>query len=184
MLVAFTPHPYSSAGRATDYGESHYVGPIKGAQPNSQAWVDGFPHEPWLQLNSYFVFAFKNGHYPKICHDKIFIWGRPHPGAAEASRDQVPRPDNWELTDDKFWVVVLAAAPGTVYLSSGEDTKSCNIPAGLSKLSHSLEACGTMRVSLHRNDNLVADVDAAKLGFHFNPSPEVYNFNALVAMSS
>lgn len=27
-----------------DYGESHYVGPIKGAQPNSQAWVDGMNH--------------------------------------------------------------------------------------------------------------------------------------------
>jgi hypothetical protein len=27
-----------------DYGESHYVGPIKGAQPNSQAWTDGMNH--------------------------------------------------------------------------------------------------------------------------------------------
>ena len=27
-----------------DYGESHYVGPIEGAQPNSQAWVNGFEH--------------------------------------------------------------------------------------------------------------------------------------------
>ena len=27
-----------------DYGESHYIGPIHGAQPNSQAWVDGFDH--------------------------------------------------------------------------------------------------------------------------------------------
>lgn len=80
-----------------DYGESHYVGPIKGAQPNSQAWVDGFPHEPWLQLNSYFSFAFKNGHYPDVHHDKIFIWGRPHPKTANASHDRVPRPDNWQL---------------------------------------------------------------------------------------
>ncbi|KAJ7697799.1 glycosyl hydrolase family 71-domain-containing protein [Mycena rosella] len=28
-----------------DYGESHYVGPIEGAQPNSQAWVNGFDHQ-------------------------------------------------------------------------------------------------------------------------------------------
>ena len=27
-----------------DFGESHYIGPIHGAQPNSQAWVDGFEH--------------------------------------------------------------------------------------------------------------------------------------------
>jgi len=167
-----------------DYGESHYVGPIKGAQPNSQAWVDGFSHEPWLQLNSYFAFAFKHGHYPKVHHDKIFVWGRPHPKAANASHDSVPRPDNWELADDKFWIVVLATAPGTIWLSSGEHTKSWNIPAGLSKLSHSLKPGGTMRASLYRDENLVAHVDAAELGFCFNPSPRVYNFNVLVAASS
>lgn len=27
-----------------DYGESHYIGPIEGSQPNSQAWVDGMDH--------------------------------------------------------------------------------------------------------------------------------------------
>ena len=34
-----------------DYGESHYVGPIHGAQPDSQKWVDGFDHTgAYLQL--------------------------------------------------------------------------------------------------------------------------------------
>ncbi len=28
-----------------DYGESHYIAPVKGDQPNSQAWVDGFAHD-------------------------------------------------------------------------------------------------------------------------------------------
>ena len=27
-----------------DFGESHYVGPIEGIQPMSQAWVNGFDH--------------------------------------------------------------------------------------------------------------------------------------------
>lgn len=27
-----------------DYSESHYIGPIHGAQPNSQNWVNGFDH--------------------------------------------------------------------------------------------------------------------------------------------
>jgi len=95
--LALPSRPWSPVHHLTDYGESHYLGPIKGAQPNSQAWVDGFPHEPWLQLNSYFAFAFKNGHYPKVHQDKIFVWGRPHPKAATASHDSVPRPNNWEL---------------------------------------------------------------------------------------
>lgn len=32
-------------GLLIDYGESHYIGPIEGAQPNSNAWVDGFDHQ-------------------------------------------------------------------------------------------------------------------------------------------
>ena len=27
-----------------DYSESHYIGPIHGAQPNSQQWTNGFDH--------------------------------------------------------------------------------------------------------------------------------------------
>lgn len=27
-----------------DYGESHYVGPIEGSQPMSEAWTKGYDH--------------------------------------------------------------------------------------------------------------------------------------------
>lgn len=33
-----------------DYGESHYIGPIKGDQPNSQAWTNGMNHTGWCLL--------------------------------------------------------------------------------------------------------------------------------------
>ena len=100
---------------ALDYGESHYIGPIKvhspfihlnkiitnssclqGAQPNSHAWVDGYPHTAWLHLNRYFAVAFKTGQYPAITKDQIFLWARPHPKDA-TSADRVPRPNNWQL---------------------------------------------------------------------------------------
>ena len=81
----------------TDYGESHYVGPVKGSQPNSQAWVDGFAHTPWLELSAYFARAFKDGVYPPIDRDRIFMWARPHLRDAEATDDAVPRPDRWQL---------------------------------------------------------------------------------------
>ena len=73
------------------------MGPVKGAQPNSQAWVDGFPHMPWLQLSGYFARAFKDGVYPPIDRDQIFMWARPHLRDAEATDDAVPRPDRWQL---------------------------------------------------------------------------------------
>ena len=102
--MAFLPRNANPALSIPDYGESHYIGPIKGAQPNSQAWVDGYPHEAWLRLNSYFARAFKEGTYPTITRDEIYLWGRPHPKAA-GSADHVGRPKNWELVWDIFYFV-------------------------------------------------------------------------------
>lgn len=96
-----------------DYGESHYVGPIKGAQPNSQAWVDGMEHTGnylvclalfpladlqigWLELTAYYAAAFKTGEFPNIEKDKIFMWSRTHPTLATAP-DPVGQPANFEL---------------------------------------------------------------------------------------
>ena len=80
-----------------DYGESHYLGPIKGAQPKSNAWVDGFDHTAWLDMTRYYARAFKEGVFPDVEEDRLFLWARPHPKDAEARNDSVPRPDNWEL---------------------------------------------------------------------------------------
>lgn len=92
----FLDSPHLTDQTNTDYGESHYIGPIKGAQPHSQAWVDGFPHDAWLHMNAYFARAFREGKYPSIEKDRIFMWARLHPKDAETP-DTVPRPRNWEL---------------------------------------------------------------------------------------
>ncbi|KAI0919228.1 hypothetical protein AcV5_002197 [Taiwanofungus camphoratus] len=166
-----------------DYGESHYIGPIKGAQPNSQAWVDGFPHEPWLHLNSYFAHAFKEGCYPKIETDQIFMWARPHLKHAHAP-DTVPRPDNWELTDDMFWIVVFAKASAVINLTGADDHVSpTEVPAGITKLSSTMVVGGSMKAQMFRTGVLVAECDPKRKGFLFQPHPATYNFNAYVAMS-
>ncbi|KAF4600058.1 hypothetical protein EYR40_007164 [Pleurotus pulmonarius] len=165
-----------------DYGESHYIGPIKGAQPNSQAWVDGFDHLPWLKLSGYFARAFKEGVYPSIEEDQIYMWARPHPKDAEAADDNVPRPRNWELTDDTFWVVVLAKAPGMLVLSVGEEgSRTIQVTAGVNQASHSLEPCKGMEARLYRGGDLIVACKPSE--FSFDPHPPVYNFNAFVATS-
>ncbi|KAJ7935235.1 glycoside hydrolase [Mycena leptocephala] len=165
-----------------DYGESHYICPaVRGAQPASHAWVDGFPHGAWLHLNSYFARAFKSGMYPPIEQDQIYLWGRPHPRAANAP-ESVPRPRNWELTDDTFWVVVLCTSPATVSLYAGDsDPKSVEVGAGMSKLSRSLEVGKGMRVTMQRRGVIVAECNAE--GFIFEGRPTVHNFNAFTAMA-
>ncbi|KAH9927778.1 glycoside hydrolase [Fomitopsis serialis] len=168
-----------------DYGESHYVGPIKGAQPNSQAWVDGFPHEPWLHLAKYYARAFKEGVYPAIEADTIYMWARPHLKSA-VTDDPVPRPRDWELTDDMIWVVVFAMAPAVVTTSSsddGHDAQIVEVPSGVSKLSHQVDPKGSMRVRMERDGVLVAQCTPERHGFRFQERPGVYSFNVYCAMS-
>ncbi|EJD08150.1 uncharacterized protein FOMMEDRAFT_101593 [Fomitiporia mediterranea MF3/22] len=189
-----------------DYGESHYVGPIKGAQPNSEAWVNGFDHTAWLHLCGYFSRLFKK---PETLTtnpisllddvDRVFVWARPHPRDAKASEDPVGRPKNWDLTEDMFWVVILAHAPAHVLLwSSNTDTNTCSplvrstvvgenlemeedrIPAGLTQLSCPLVKNGGINVQLIRGGRIVLHFHP--VDFVFEAHPKKYNFNAYVAM--
>ncbi|GBE84927.1 glycoside hydrolase family 71 protein [Sparassis latifolia] len=165
-----------------DYGESHYVGPIEGAQPNSQAWVNGFNHTGWLDMTSYYASAYKTGAYPNIAKDKLYMWARPHPKDAN-SGDSVPKPTNYELDQDTLWVVVMATAPGTVTLStSNSNSQTFPVDAGVTKLSIPLTPGGYMHGVLERNGGTTIDLQPAD--YTFNPNPLSYNYNAYVAYAS
>ncbi|KAF5340761.1 hypothetical protein D9611_007495 [Ephemerocybe angulata] len=164
-----------------DYGESHYVGPIKGDQPNSEAWTDGMSHTGWLQMTKYYATAFKTGKFPEIEKDQIYMWSRPHPVNAQAP-DPVPQPTNFELSEDSVWVVVMATAPGTLKLSTGNgQDKSMDIPKGVSKQSIPISAGGTMKGTIERDGKTVLELAPTKEEFMFQGSPKTYNFNAFVA---
>jgi glucan endo-1,3-alpha-glucosidase len=187
-----------------DYGESHYIGPIKGAQPNSQAWVDGFDHTPWLSLNCYFARAFKEGGYAWVDEFKIYVWSRPHTRDALATVDIVGRPRGWELvsitanahaellstwcyapqTDDCFWTIVLAPSPARVELRSHPSEVAPtirHIAPGYSKLKHNLVDGGGMLVKVICAESGKVVIDFCVEGFCFTDQPRTYNFNAFVA---
>ncbi|KAI0061704.1 glycoside hydrolase [Artomyces pyxidatus] len=165
-----------------DYGESHYIGPIEGAQPNSQAWVDGFNHTAWLDMTKYYATAFKTGAYPAITEDKIYMWARSHSRDADAP-DPVGKPANFLLTEDTLWAVAMTTAPATVTLSTGIGApQTFSVPAGMTKLSVPLSPGGVMHGTIERNGQTIVDFQPA--GFVFQDSPQVYNFNAFAAVSS
>ncbi|KAJ7650688.1 glycoside hydrolase family 71 protein [Roridomyces roridus] len=166
-----------------DFGESHYVGPIHGAQPNSQAWVNGFDHQGWLDLVLYYSQAFKTGKYPAITKDRIFLWGRLYPASADPppGADHVGRPDHWQWTSDKVWAVVLLISPATVTLKCGSSTSTAALPAGLGKMQLSLVSnCAVSAAVARKNATVLSLVPS---GFGFSKTPPTYNFNAFVAAS-
>lgn len=75
-----------------DYGESHYIGPIAGDQPNSEAWVNGFDHSAFLAVNKYYSTAFKTGTYPTIACDVVYLMARPHDNRAVGTNDPAGPP--------------------------------------------------------------------------------------------
>ncbi|KAF5357628.1 hypothetical protein D9758_007524 [Tetrapyrgos nigripes] len=114
-----------------DYGESHYIGPIKGAQPTgSEAWTGGMGHAAWLPLTSYYASAFKNGgQYPDISKDgdgeKSVMWSRTHSAQAQVG-DPVGEVMGRELVEDTVWAVTLLAEPANVTFEVYAYTPSSN----------------------------------------------------------
>ncbi|TFY60494.1 hypothetical protein EVJ58_g5116 [Rhodofomes roseus] len=166
-----------------DYSESHYIGPIEGSQPNSQAWTNGMPHLGWLAMTNYYATAFREGSYPAITKDQIYMWARPHPKNADSS-DSVGKPTSYQLTEDKLWAVVFAQSNAIVVISTASGTtQTVDVSAGVTKLSMDLVPGSGMSATMTRNGQTVVSLEPGS-AFTFNASPEIYNYNAFVAYAT
>ncbi|KAJ7209199.1 glycoside hydrolase family 71 protein [Mycena pura] len=164
-----------------DYGESHYVGPIEGAQPNSQAWVDGFDHQGWLDIMQYYIGYYKTGTAPAISQDRIFLWAKLYPTAAVAP-DPIGPPRDADWASDTLWAQFHLTQPADLTLACGASTQTFpSVPAGVSKQKLALTGACDMSAKITRGG---ADaVSFAPQGMNFSTSPPSYNFNAFVAAS-
>ncbi|KAF7365193.1 hypothetical protein MVEN_00390900 [Mycena venus] len=165
-----------------DYGESHYIGPIKGAlPPGSEVWVNGFPHDAFLDLTKVFATAFKTGQAPVVDKDEIIMYSRPHPANAQAP-DATGPPTNFQVTQDAAWAVVMATAPGSVTLSTtATDAQTFDVQAGINKLSIPIAPGGNLHGVLSRNGGTVVELAPPATDFTFNGAPQTFNFNTFVA---
>ncbi|EIW59482.1 glycoside hydrolase [Trametes versicolor FP-101664 SS1] len=167
-----------------DFGESHYIGPNNHGQlpPGSDAWVNGFDHQGFLDLTNYFATQFKTGQAPPITKDQLVMWARPHPKNATPN-DPVGAPKDFQLFQDKLWAVVLATADGELTLATSDTTtQTFPVTAGVNKLSLDLTPGGFMHGTLVRNGATVIDLKPAD--YTFNPNPSAFNYNAFTASAS
>ncbi|ORY35656.1 glycosyl hydrolase family 71-domain-containing protein [Naematelia encephala] len=141
-----------------DYGESHYVGPIRTDQPNSQGWTNGMPHTSWLGLIKYYSTAFKTGKYP-ASSDAIYLWSRPHSASATATAPSNPKPSGWANTDDNLYAVVVLSASSSVSINAGTNTGTWTLPAGLSKISIA-SAPGAIGLNVTRSGKSIKSYDS------------------------
>ncbi|GMK56524.1 hypothetical protein CspeluHIS016_0303640 [Cutaneotrichosporon spelunceum] len=164
-----------------DYGESSYLGPIRGSlPPTSEKWVHGFDHSALAPITKYYATAYKTGAYPKVEKDQLILWARPHAARAEAP-DPVGRPTGFDWTEDNLYAVVFATAPSIATLTSGGNAMSFSVPAGLSKIKIAL-APGPVGGTIKRGGNDVVSYSSGTQ-FSFVTTPAAYNYNYWVGSS-
>ncbi|KAJ7849581.1 glycoside hydrolase family 71 protein [Mycena leptocephala] len=164
-----------------DYGESHYVGPIEGSQPNSQAWVNGFDHQGWLDIMQYYIAYYKTGAAPEISKDRIFLWAKLYATAATAP-DPVGPPKDANWASDTLWAQFHLTQPADLTLTCGSSTQTfSSVPAGISKQKLALKEDCNVAAKITRSGSDA--VTFAPAGMNFSTTPPSYNFNALVAAS-
>jgi glucan endo-1,3-alpha-glucosidase len=102
-----------------DFGESHYIAPIRGAQPGSEAWTEGMEHEAFREMTRWFANRWRRGATSAHAgqgtadgsaefdvdgenRDEVRVWGwwRTHPSDVVASDDPVGRPTHAEWVSD------------------------------------------------------------------------------------
>ncbi|KAA8644204.1 glycoside hydrolase family 71 protein [Aspergillus tanneri] len=179
-----------------DYGESHYVGPLSShTDDGNSKWVNDMPHEGWLDLSKPYIAAFKAGDTSvdkHITEDKLIYWYRPahrntncdttdtcmEPADNSSGNYFIGRPNGWDSMEDSVFVVSLLTSPATVQLSSGENSRSFEAPAGASSFKVDM-GVGKQKFSAVRDGKEVLSgtslkdvVEGCACGF--------YNFNAYV----
>jgi len=164
-----------------DYGESDYYGPIEGAQPEGTTWANNFPHTAWFDMSEYYITAFKTGSYPAITKDVIYFWARPHPAAATASSDPLPKPSGFSWAEDSMWAAVFATSQATVTLQCGSSSSTFTVSTGVTTLKIPL-AAGEMSVKMVRNARTIIDETAQNYTYVLNPV--LYNYNAWVGSAT
>lgn len=111
-----------------DYGESHYIGPIKsaGLPTGSERYVISNPHEAWRNLLPYYISTYKNGVAPPVTEEKVVYYHKPNPsascsdgGTAGNQRDDTPYSIK-DVSLDQVSVDVLISEPAEVSVQIGD----------------------------------------------------------------
>ncbi|KAI9602542.1 hypothetical protein H4Q26_001832 [Puccinia striiformis f. sp. tritici PST-130] len=174
-----------------DYGESHYLRdprpsanlPVEGI--SSEKYVKDMPHEPLLDLISYFNEWYKSGSRPLIKSSKAYVWYRPHPKDAVSKSDSLPIPGGASATEDKMYIAILVSSTTNLQLikiESGdksyyievEEYGTCEAKDVILLISIPFQVGDNQNLKLYNQDQSLL----GGLGGHpITSEPEVYNFN-------
>lgn len=180
-----------------DYGEAHYLkDPRKNANLpkgviSAHDYVNGFSHEPLLDMLSYFNLWYKNGSAPKLEKSKLYLWHRPHPKSVTATNDPLSIPKSSNESQDNLYILLM--------INSGSDLNRIVINSGSKRYSKNLknyisgkdDTIIRITCPFHLGEQpsiqLLDDHHQEILNFKglaIDPKPEKYNFNYWSGMTT
>ena len=176
-----------------DYGESHYIGPIKSAGiPNgSQRYVLSNPHDAWRELLPYYIASYKNGQAPPVTEEKVVYYHKPNPSASCSDGGTVgnqrgdPPHTIQEVSLDQVSVDVLISEPAEVSVRIGDSSPTVAQAerGGANHFAVPFNGrTGQVTVTVSRNGQSV--VSATGTDISNNCEGGLVNWNAIVAGSS
>lgn len=160
-----------------DYDEATYFSPIDDINkywPYLQHPALGFYkcHAGILKLNHYYVNWFKTGAAPHPATDSFYFAYRTHPKNAVATNDPLGGV-SWFLGDiqDDIYVTTILTAPATLVVTTGTQTLSYSVPAGLTNTRVPFQV-GAQSFKLVRGENTLL----TQTGEPITASSDEYNF--------
>jgi glucan endo-1,3-alpha-glucosidase len=177
-----------------DYGESHYIGPIvdsgvpqdPSAGADARPYVDGMPHDHWLDLLPYYIERFKsNGDEPAIGTEKLQYWYRLSPADAGNAQGVTggngPTYDPSAVVQDHVFFTALLNATATVSVQIGDNAPT-TFQADTTGVNHFSQPfngqTGDVTFSIVRDGQAVLTGTGAAISA--TPQDGVTNFNAWV----
>ncbi|KAJ7716890.1 glycoside hydrolase [Mycena olivaceomarginata] len=180
---------WNTDSRRTDFGESHYIGPLHGddspvyagGPTGAPRWVNGMPHDSWRDVAQVYILAFKSGaSTPTVTTDELMYYYRPTPKDAPCSDTIAPQPNGFEDNDDAVFVIALLKSGGTVTITSGSNTPvQFQLDAGV----HTVAAPMSVGTQTFALSSSTANL-SGNGGLQITNECTVYNFNAYVGKVS
>ncbi|KAI8716218.1 hypothetical protein NCS52_00914900 [Fusarium sp. LHS14.1] len=181
-----------------DYGESHYIGPLKSKHTDdgSSKWANDMPHNGWLDLSKPYIAAYKakDTNVAKyIEKDQLIYWYRRNLKALNCdstdttSNNPPPnpnenyfmgRPDGWDTMEDVVYVISLLKSAGTVTITSGGNSVTKDVGAGATLIKVNA-GVGKQTFTLKRGSSTVLS-DTSLMDITNVCACGLYNYNAYV----
>ncbi|KAI9679625.1 MAG: hypothetical protein M1829_001587 [Trizodia sp. TS-e1964] len=173
-----------------DFGESHYIGPIRpqGVVPGAD-YVAGRPHEAWLNELRLFIYAYKTGTDTNHAYIDINLvyWYRTTPvlacpeGSTAGNAPYQPYTDPTTVVQDKIFLDAILPGPGEVHVQIGTNpTRIIQAThAGINHLSVPFngETGGSVQFQVIFNGHIISTVGP---GITTNCNGAQTNFNVFV----